>query len=110
MDEQMQKIEKFDEDDFEALREKRKLQLQKAQATKQKNLLNGHGRYMELSDQKEFFEASKNSNLLVVHFYRGATWRCQVVDRHLGDLAPAHLETRVSHRPMPSRHNHPRGR
>ena len=31
---------------------------------------------------------------MVCHFYRGATWRCQVIDRHLGDLAPAHPETR----------------
>jgi hypothetical protein len=33
---------------------------------------------------------------IVVHFYRSATWRCQVVDRHFGELAPQHLETRVS--------------
>ena len=31
---------------------------------------------------------------VVCHFYRSATWRCQVIDRHLGDLAPAHPETR----------------
>jgi len=94
MDEQMKALENMDEDDFEKLREKRKLQLQKAAALKQKNLLNGHGRYMELSTQKEFFDAAKGSKQLVVHFFRGATWRCQIVDRHLGDLAPQHLETR----------------
>ena len=64
MDEDMQKLEQMDEDDFEALREKRKLQMQKASAQRQKNLLNGHGRYMELSDQKEFFDASKNSKMV----------------------------------------------
>jgi hypothetical protein len=61
------------QDDFDKLREKRRLQMQKAAALRQKNLLNGHGRYMELSDQKEFFEASKNSATVIVHFYRTAT-------------------------------------
>jgi hypothetical protein len=95
MDEQMQALENMDEDDFEKLRAKRKLQMQKAAVQREKNIRNGHGRYMELSDQKEFFEASKNSKQLVVHFSRSATWRCDIVNRHLGDLAPAHLETRV---------------
>jgi len=94
MDEEMSKLETMNEDDFEVLREKRKAAMQKAAGVRQKNLLNGHGRYMELSDQQEFFNASKNSKLIVVHFYRPATWRCQVVDRHFGELAPQHLETR----------------
>jgi len=98
MDEQMAKLETMDEDDFERLREKRKLQMQKQAAERQKNMLNGHGRYMELSDQKDFFNASKASKMILVHFYRSATWRCQIIDRHLGDLAPAHLETRVRQR------------
>ena len=94
MDDEMEKLSTMDEDDFEALREKRKVQMQKLQAQRQKNLLNGHGRYMELSDQKEFFDASKNSKQVVVHFFRSSTWRCQIIDRHLGDIAPNHLETR----------------
>jgi hypothetical protein len=44
MDEQMQKLEAMDEDDFEKLREKRKIQMQKQSVLRQKNLLNGHGR------------------------------------------------------------------
>eukprot|EP00613_Pedinella_sp_CCMP2098_P046554 CAMPEP_0171842216 /NCGR_PEP_ID=MMETSP0992-20121227/15060_1 /TAXON_ID=483369 /ORGANISM="non described non described, Strain CCMP2098" /LENGTH=350 /DNA_ID=CAMNT_0012459415 /DNA_START=46 /DNA_END=1099 /DNA_ORIENTATION=- len=94
MDEQMVKLEAMDEDDFEKLREKRKVQMQKQSVLRQKNVLNGHGRYMELSDQKEFFDASKNSKMVVCHFFRASTLRCQYIDRHLGDLAPAHLETR----------------
>ena len=96
MDSQMAKLETMDEDDFEQLRAKRKLLMQKEAAQKQKNLLNGHGRYMELSDQKEFFDASKASKAMLVHFMRATTWRCQIIDRHLGDLAPEHLETRVN--------------
>jgi len=94
MDDQMKKLESMDEDDFEKLREKRKIQMQKQAMLRQKNLLNGHGRYMELSDQKEFFDAAKTSKMVVCHFFRSSTLRCQYVDRHLGDLAPQHLETR----------------
>jgi hypothetical protein len=64
MDEEMSKLETMDEDDFEVLREKRKAAMQKAAGVRQKNLLNGHGRYTELSDQQEFFDASKNSKLV----------------------------------------------
>lgn len=31
---------------------------------------------------------------MVVHFYRGVTPRCQIVDAHFHKLAPLHLETR----------------
>ena len=54
----------------------------------------GHGSYTELNDTKEFFDASKRSRQMVVHFYRGVTVRCQIVDAHLSRLAPKHLETR----------------
>jgi hypothetical protein len=47
-----------------------------------------------LSDTKEFFNAAKKSQRLVVHFYRGVTFRCQIVDAHLQRLAETHLETR----------------
>merc|ERR1719198_2379096 len=77
----------MDEDDFEKLREVRKRKMIQAQKEKQKNVLNGHGRYMELSDQKEFFEACKTSKQLVIYFYRPSTERCQIMDRHLERLA-----------------------
>jgi thioredoxin-like negative regulator of GroEL len=31
---------------------------------------------------------------MVVHFYRGVTPRCEIVDAHFAKLAPAHVETR----------------
>ena len=31
---------------------------------------------------------------MVVHFYRGVTPRCEIVDAHFQKLAPTHLETR----------------
>ena len=55
------------QDDFEKLREVRKRKMIQKQKKTQKNVLNGHGRYMELSDQKEFFEACRVSEQVTRH-------------------------------------------
>jgi hypothetical protein len=57
-------------------------------------LLQGHGSYDELGDEKAFFDAGKKSDRYIVHFYRGATERCKIVDHHLQALAAKHLEAR----------------
>lgn len=49
---------------------------------------------MELTDTKEFFEVAKKSERMVVHFFRGTTLRCEIVDAHLEKLAVNHVETR----------------
>lgn len=134
----------LDEDTFEALRQKRKLNLQKKMRQEQDWKQLGHGRwclfmrlygnvvvvnyqfnvvsftiriymelfylslqmfnvvniilflhrYSELTDTKEFFNAAKKSAKMLVHFYRGVTPRCQIVDAHFEKLAPKHLEAR----------------
>eukprot|EP00752_Nemacystus_decipiens_P017855 g16011.t1 len=94
LDAKLAKLDNMDEDDLDKLREKRKAQLIAAQKIKQENLSNGHGRYTELADQPAFFEATKKSKWMAVHFYRPTTQRCQIVDGHLGRLAQKHLETR----------------
>jgi hypothetical protein len=54
----------------------------------------GHGEYRECHDQKQFFEDLKKEARAVVHFYRPATRRCEVVDKHLDALARKHIETK----------------
>jgi thioredoxin-like negative regulator of GroEL len=54
----------------------------------------GHGQYTECHDQKQFFDDLKKEARAVVHFYRPATRRCEVVDKHLTALARKHLETK----------------
>jgi thioredoxin-like negative regulator of GroEL len=49
---------------------------------------------MELTDTKEFFDTAKKSERMVVHFFRGVTPRCEIVDAHLERLANGHVETR----------------
>ena len=47
-----------------------------------------------MADEKEFFEACKKSKHIVCHFYRESTMRCKIVDKHLAELAPKHMECR----------------
>ena len=84
----------LDEDDFESLRQRRKLQLQKKMRQEQDWRQLGHGRYSECNDTKDFFQMAKKSSRMCVHFFRGVTPRCQIVDAHFEKLAQTHVETR----------------
>lgn len=93
---------KKNSDDIEALREKRLASLKKQQLLKTKWRQNGHGQYDEIGCgqhmadiTKEFFEYSKKSQRLVIHFYRPESRDlCDIVHKHLEILAGSHLETR----------------
>jgi hypothetical protein len=91
----------YNDDALEALRAKRLDQMKAAARKRQIYIENGHGTYVSLGEGKlgsdlarEFFEASKASERLVVHFYRPTTRLCDVFHSHLQTLAPKHLETR----------------
>ena len=94
LDAKLKSIENLDEDDFESLRQKRKLELQKKMRQEADWRQLGHGRYLEMTDTKDFFNAAKKSSRMVVHFYRSVTPRCQIVDAHFERLAQKHVETR----------------
>lgn len=94
LDAQLKALENLGEDDFEVLRQKRKLDMQKRARQEQDWRQLGHGRYSEINDTKEFFNAAKKSSRMVVHFSRSVTPRCQIVDAHFEKLAAKHLETR----------------
>ena len=90
-----------DDDALEALRSHRLEQMKQEQQNKLKWKSLGHGVYSDLvSGQdtrdvaREFFEASKQSERLVIHFYRPTTPLCEVFHSHLQKLAPKHMETR----------------
>ena len=100
LDEELAKYDELlnDDDALDRLREARlaQLQQQSKQASRWKDA--GHGVYTELDSHhdkaKAFFEAAKQSERLVLHFYRPTTRYCQVFHRHLTELATKHLETR----------------
>lgn len=94
VDAEIERLEKFDEDDFEAIKQRRLAALKKSQQQKQEWLALGHGQYEEIADEKQFFEVTKKSKKVVCHFYRESTFRCKIVDKHLAILAAKHLEAR----------------
>lgn len=94
LDSQINQLDNLDTDDLQALRNRRLAELKDLNKKKQEWLNSGHGQYAELKDEKEFFEVSKKSPNIVVHFYRECTERCKIVDMHLKLLAPKHIETR----------------
>jgi hypothetical protein len=94
LDAKLAAMDNVDEDTFEALRQKRKLQMQK-QLRKDADMRQlGHGTYSECNDTKDFFNAAKKSQRMCVHFYRPVTPRCQIVDAHFEKLAQTHVECR----------------
>lgn len=57
-------------------------------------LLQGHGEYTEIYDEKEFFEISKKSENIICLFYKDDSQRCKIVDYHFKILAKKHIEAR----------------
>eukprot|EP00980_Cylindrotheca_fusiformis_P012614 scaffold3084_cov144-Cylindrotheca_fusiformis.AAC.62 len=90
-----------DDDGLEELRRQRLAQMQKTHSQQKKWKDLGHGTYEELGGghdardvAREFFQAAKESDRLVVHFYRPTTRFCDVFHAHLEKLAPKHMETK----------------
>ncbi|OCH92922.1 GTPase inhibitor [Obba rivulosa] len=54
----------------------------------------GHGRYDELTDEKEIIRVSANEPRCVIHFYHSNFKRCEIMDKHLASLAPKYFNTR----------------
>lgn len=87
--------------ELDALRERRLVQMKKVQEQRQKWIAMGHGKYTELCEGQnggdtanEFFEASKQSKKMVIHFHRPSTRSCDKFHGYLEKLAVKHLETR----------------
>jgi len=61
-------------------------------ARKQEWLAKGHGEFREITE-REFFGEMKGEERMICLFYRESI-PCQAMDRRLGDMAKAHLETK----------------
>lgn len=94
LDDQLHQMEKLDEDELEKLRRHRIAQLKTMAKQKNEWMAHGHGSYREVDDQKRFFEELKGEKRAVVHFFRPTTRRCEILDRHIGQLAQKHIETK----------------
>ena len=91
VDDMLDTLENMDDDDMEKLREARKRRLMKEAAERQRLKSQGHGEYREISGEKEFFSEVKNAPCAAVHFYRPATFRCAIVDKHMSRCAPKYV-------------------
>jgi len=58
----------------------------------QSNRQRGYGTYHEYTE-KELIHKCAKENYCVVHFYHESFERCKVLDRHLSEIAPKHLDT-----------------
>ncbi|KAG8900772.1 hypothetical protein FRB99_005762 [Tulasnella sp. 403] len=55
-----------------------------------------HGRYSEITDEKEVIRITAQEARCVIHFYHRDFGRCQIMDKHLELIAPHHFKTRFS--------------
>ena len=102
LDQELSKYDTLLDDDsaLDRIRAQRLAQMKKEHEQKKQWQNAGHGEYSELGGgqnldvAKEFFAATKESDNVVVHFYRPSTRICDVFHKHLALLAPQHLETR----------------
>ncbi|EER14241.1 hypothetical protein Pmar_PMAR029307 [Perkinsus marinus ATCC 50983] len=94
LDKEIEKLDNMKEDDIEEIRRKRLEEMKEDYKASLELRSKGHGEYKELHSEREFFEAAKVSKLMVCHFYRPTTWRCQIVDKHLSVLAEKYIGTR----------------
>ncbi|KAL4361610.1 hypothetical protein GQ457_04G002850 [Hibiscus cannabinus] len=93
IDEEIAALDRLDDDDLEAIRERRLQQMKKMAEKRSRWIGLGHGEYYEIPAEKDFFSIVKASERVVCHFYR-ENWPCKVMDKHLSALAKQHIETR----------------
>lgn len=94
LDNELNALDSMTSDELQSLRNQRLNEMKNEAKKKQEYLNSGHGEYSELSGEKEFFEISKKSANIIVHFYRDSTERCKIVDHHLKILSKKHLEAK----------------
>jgi len=57
---------------------------------------NEHGRYSEITEEKEVVRVSAREPRCVIHFYHSKFKRCEIMDKHLAKIAPKYFNTRFS--------------
>lgn len=77
LDEEIAALDRLDDDDLEALRERRLQQMKKMSEKRSRWISLGHGEYSEILSEKDFFGVVKASDRVVCHFYR-ENWPCKV--------------------------------
>lgn len=90
----MSNVENLNDEELELLRERRKQQMISESSKMERWRANGHGELNMCTDEKDFFVQVKQSERVVVHFFRATTARCEILDGHLLRVAKSHMETK----------------
>lgn len=53
-----------------------------------------HGKYTELTDEKQIIRTCASEPLCIIHFYHSNFSRCAIMDKHMAALAPKYFNTR----------------
>ncbi|EXX58366.1 thioredoxin-like protein [Rhizophagus irregularis DAOM 181602=DAOM 197198] len=69
-------------------------QLKKEMVKLQEMSQNEHGLYTEVANEKEILKITTNAKLCVVHFFHKEFRRCQIMDKHLLEIARRHFKTK----------------
>jgi len=94
VDDELAKVENMTEDDLSKIRQNRIAEMKARAEQKQEWTHNGHGSLSKITEQKDFFEASKKSEKLVAIFTRDSNRYGQIMKEHMSVLAQRHLEAR----------------
>uniref|UniRef100_A0A7S4PLQ9 Thioredoxin domain-containing protein n=1 Tax=Paramoeba aestuarina TaxID=180227 RepID=A0A7S4PLQ9_9EUKA len=95
LDAEIERLDNLNEDDYEQMRKKRIEEMRKDAQNKQKWKREGHGKLMELSDEKEFFDLVKRSPRVIALFARAGNKFADDLKEHLAVIAEHHFETRI---------------
>ena len=77
LDNQLQKLDNLQDDDLETIRQRRIEAMRKQQEKTREWISKGHGEYLQVADEKDFFKQMKGEDRMVCHFYR-ENWPCKV--------------------------------
>ena len=75
------------------IREMRMAQMKNNYQEKQENLIKGHGKYTEITEE-EFLPNVTSSKFVLCNFYHQDFERCKIMDMHLRKIAAVHTEAK----------------
>lgn len=94
VDDEMDRFENMTEEDLAKIRANRIKEMKQKAEQKQEWKNNGHGGMTRITDQKDFFAVTKQSERVVCLFNRESNRWGKVMKEHLTNLAARHLEAR----------------
>ncbi|KAH9250612.1 hypothetical protein BASA83_005559 [Batrachochytrium salamandrivorans] len=94
-DELFRELEEEDDDGLSAAFRERRMEQLNAEVSRMRQLeQEKHGRYETVYTEKEILHITTTTDRCIVHFSHKDFRRCQLMDRHMEDLAKKHVKTR----------------